>query len=474
MAGKSSSQLEPVAWGIWGKTLSKEPVETKGAVVEITTATHQFRRELKANGTQLFRFGRLGETPAEYTTTTKATAAVEAEFGSFEMWRRTNVFTSLDAAVFSAATDSQRKQFLELLLGIDGRFNEPLKQLKTEVKERALAGQSLAQRLKAIEASQAELQDILAKSALQQQEGTYDPAQARADEARYHELDTAIRQTSAKVGAAQQAVTQAHRSRLQLSDGKCVACGSVIPADTITAQEEGVARARREAERVQAECKDELAQLTETLSTVRRQLEGHRQRQMESRVAAQVRAQAASTEGRLAALDAELFDTSLDLTQLEEEYAFLKDVERALGSEGVRAMMFGRALTSLEKLTNAYISWLHPDVRVKLSPTKEKKDGETVDAITLTIENTGNGSYRACSQGAKRRIDLALLLALSRLSPNKGGTLYLDEAFDGLDEQGVQGACELLAHLGKQTHVILITHNKQLASTVDAVQHIEF
>jgi DNA repair exonuclease SbcCD ATPase subunit len=106
-------------------------------------------------------------------------------------------------------------------------------------------------------------------------------------------------------------------------------------------------------------------------------------------------------------------------------------------------------------------------MRVSLEVTKVRA---TSEAIALLCDR-GDGRlrpYEALSGGQRRRVDIALLLSLSQLSPS-AGTLYFDEAFDTLDKQGIDAVCELLADFGEERCVVVISHNEDLAARLPVV-----
>jgi DNA repair exonuclease SbcCD ATPase subunit len=106
-------------------------------------------------------------------------------------------------------------------------------------------------------------------------------------------------------------------------------------------------------------------------------------------------------------------------------------------------------------------------MRISLEVTKVRA---TAEAISLQCDR-GDGKlrpYEAMSGGQRRRVDIALLLSLSQLAPS-AGTLYFDEAFDTLDQQGIEAVCELLADFGQERCVVVISHNEELVNRLPVV-----
>jgi DNA repair exonuclease SbcCD ATPase subunit len=160
------------------------------------------------------------------------------------------------------------------------------------------------------------------------------------------------------------------------------------------------------------------------------------------------------------------------------EMAVLSTVEGVLGLKGVRAHVLSRALGGVEAVANSWLARIAGEgLRLRLKPYAEKADGGISDAISLEVEGAGGGEgYRAASTGERRRIDVALLLALSEVAAaavgERPGTLWADEVFDGLDEVGVHAVCCALDALSAERAVVVITHNPLLSALLPNAHHV--
>jgi DNA repair exonuclease SbcCD ATPase subunit len=148
-------------------------------------------------------------------------------------------------------------------------------------------------------------------------------------------------------------------------------------------------------------------------------------------------------------------------------------VARVLGLKGVRAQILGRALEGLEAGACAWASTLSMGkMTLRLAATTAKKDGSGVtDAISVRVSKDGGAtfqSYDSLSGGQRRRIDLALLLAISETASAadpripKDSTLFFDEAADALDEEGLEAFARVAEALAKDRCVVLISHQPGL------------
>ena len=150
----------------------------------------------------------------------------------------------------------------------------------------------------------------------------------------------------------------------------------------------------------------------------------------------------------------------------------MEAVETVLGLRGVRAQIVSRALAGLQEVANARLARLfEADVRLSLSPTTERASGQVVDAIALGVFGIGgNLGYKAVSSGQRRRVDVALVLALADVSDaalgRKPGTVWFDEVFDTLDAQGVSSTSEILLEMSRTRPVVVISHNPDLVAAL--------
>jgi DNA repair exonuclease SbcCD ATPase subunit len=83
------------------------------------------------------------------------------------------------------------------------------------------------------------------------------------------------------------------------------------------------------------------------------------------------------------------------------------------------------------------------------------------------------------STGQLRRVDLALLLArrqvLAASDRNRLALPYLviDEALNGLDDEGLDGIAALLVEEAKDNLVIVLSHDEKMSRGIPFDQHIQ-
>ena len=503
-SGKSTL-IEAVSYGLWGRTLrGTEPWPEGGGEMDLEVDACLVSRACNASGRKTMHWSlRAGDEllPQTHQTATKAQEALDHLVGPWEVWRRTSVFSSQDAAHFTMATDGERKRLLESLLGLD-RFDVALEMCRADraQAERAeVAAQAAVRELGIkIEAEERRLKD--AEAMLQAQEAAVsvpagDPAkladlaasadkERRAAQGEGRQLDMA--------GAEQAAQAQEVERRLErLSSGKCPTCAQSIPPAMV----EGL---RVQASALKVECAAKRVSAQEQLKLLAgrvaeleeewRELSGKASRiDAASKAAQRMTAARDQAQRTLGAALAELQDLCAKLaaakdaaTSSTQGLGTMQAVESVLGLRGVRAHILGKALGGLEAVADGWLSRIAGGkLHVKLSPCTEKKGGGTMDAISLEIQGAGGGlGYRAASGGERRRIDVALLMALAEMAGAARSTrapdlLAFDEVFDALDPDGVEAVASAVMDLASTRPVMVITHNPALAQAVQAGVHIE-
>jgi exonuclease SbcC len=494
-SGKSSL-IEAVSVGLFGRTLrGTDPWSSKkGAYAQVTTESVVALRSRKARATILCWRECDEKDWREYATATKAQTDLESLVGTFDVWRRTHVFSSADAAHFSMATDAERKRLLEAVLGL-AVFDSALArcrakareetgervELERRVRERRLEMETEIDRLKEAQAAAAEVgAETFDADAAQKQIAT---CKERIEQCR--EDQRAIKQRVREADNAV-AVAVAHSRAMQrqadlLAENACPTCGQEISkkrqkeiaAEVSRAGEEADA-ARKTATTLRTDLADELQELVdeEDALTSKRaklvaQIEEARRQDANTRLVASL---VSKHEARIAELEGVIENEEKLLASQDGILARYRAAETVLGLKGARAGLLARTLSGLERATNAHLQRIGGQgMRVGLKPYVEKRTGGVSDAISLAVEGVGGGhGYRASSQGERRRVDFALLLALAEVAAAARGmtpgTLFFDEVFDSLDEDGVAAVTESLTSLSEDRLVVVITHADAVAN----------
>ncbi len=518
-SGKSSL-IECVAVALWGKTLRGTPAWVDGAKTSLSRAKLADglcveRKRVGARGRIDLEFRREhGDQTIQpvYETTSKAQDALEDIIGPFDVWRRGHVFSSADAAHFSLASDAERKRLLESMLGIDN-FDHALEECRADLREASSACVNCRSTISLTEAKLESERQRLA-DAEKHLASVSEPSAVGVGYAALGSLtalDKDIADTRQAIQKAQHRLRLADRAGVQheaeanqcdttlgkLHDSTCPTCSQVIPPELReqlriqASAARGRASAAREAARAScAGVQDEIADLEGELAELQAQRSRLSEAQTRERLAnaarkerekriEQARKTVDEARVRIAELEANLRDARANYAAQIVEVDTLTAVESVLGLRGVRANILSRALGGLDMVANSWLMRLGlSGLSARLRSYSEKKSGGVTDAISIEVLGAGGGhGYKAASAGERRRIDLALMLAIAEIAAaaqgRQVGTLFFDETFDHLDVAGVQALLAALDDLSRERCVVVITHSDILARAVRPVRRIE-
>lgn len=480
-AGKSSRYITAPSWLGWGETERGTPPHTAegkpnvSGTLDVTANGQRVTVTRKWSGrTKDVTFTIEGQEPVTHSTASKTQAALQEILGDYMTWRRTHVFSGADAALFSTADDATRKRLLEQMLQLD-IFDGPLSTARSELKGLQVAYDKVvmqtnahADKRKLIVAQAKELKLLVGDNTdIEKVRRKIDKAQELK-----RELAAEQQQIQHEVARANAALQQAQAELRKVGDGTCRTCGQVLPHADVATHRAAVDEAQAKAEAAKLAVADRQAAVRADIQEIEQALQGLLVTSSNAQRAAKAEETLTRYRATAQELKLQILDHEMQLSELEFDIEVLQHAVRLLSTKGVRAVLLGRALSSLSDLTNAYLARLRPGVTIALTPTSETKGGKTTDTIGLQIEGLGGGwGYKAASGGERKRIDIALLLALSTLAGSKG-TLVFDEAMDAIDDAGVESVSSLLLDVSQSRPVVIITHNAALADSLTGAQRV--
>lgn len=173
---------------------------------------------------------------------------------------------------------------------------------------------------------------------------------------------------------------------------------------------------------------------------------------------------------------------NLCLTKLEELKVDKENYEfwvNGFGNKGIKSVLLDSVVPFLNMKANYYLGKLaDSSIEVQFSTQSTLKNGEKRDKFSVDVINeNGDNDYKGSSGGEKRRIDIAVNMALQDLVSSRSNKsidlIVYDEMFDGLDAIGCETVMEILKEKAVQVGTIyVITHNdnlKQLFTNVVTV-----
>lgn len=171
--------------------------------------------------------------------------------------------------------------------------------------------------------------------------------------------------------------------------------------------------------------------------------------------------------------DLETDKKSLD-EKLEEHQSKVEVLQfwlKGFSNSGIKSMLLDDITPFLNERANKYLQVLSGNhVRVEFSTQTTLKSGEVRDKFQISVVNEdGGNSYISNSSGEKRRIDVAINLALQDLIASRANKklniMFMDEVLDTLDRQGTDSVIELLMEISKEkSSVFVISHNDDIQS----------
>jgi DNA repair exonuclease SbcCD ATPase subunit len=165
--------------------------------------------------------------------------------------------------------------------------------------------------------------------------------------------------------------------------------------------------------------------------------------------------------------------------EIEDSLPYYGFWVNAFGDNGIKSFVFDLICSTLTNKTNAYLNVLSGgSVLVSFDTQKRLKSGETREKFECLVHHNGDVvPYDAFSGGEKRRISLAVDMALSDLMSDYSGAKFslvvFDEQDQFLDNSGRKNYLKLLQNLSKHKHVFVVAHDDQFKSSFDNIWTIQ-
>lgn len=513
-SGKSGFFVEAIPLALWGSTLRGvghrgcDPWSADPGSVSVEFAGGLCVTRKRSKGRSDLQWSTDGQ-GERFETATKAQEALETVVGAFDVWRRSAAFSSSDASAFMLAPDGERKRLLEAVIGGPVSFDAALAACRRDADKADVAyGQATEAADRAardVARLDAELDRLRANLARFEAEA---PAAIEIPTGKAaRELGALVKAAEADIAAvlskrskADQAGGAAVTSARQIGEAlrrlegtaTCPTCGQAVGEDLLGSLRRSIAALSKQAEAERKATEDEREALAAELADLedeRRALARRRDARAELERSAAGRAEErarwaearANLTGSLALVEAERQKASssgedwlgrVQATRVEAQV--LRAVEAVLGLRGVRATMLGRALGGIEAISNGWLARLGmAELRLKLRGYTEKKTGGTTESISAEVMGAGGGDYWGASSGERRRVDVAILLALSEVAAaargGRPGTLFMDEVFDAISLEGLPAVVGVLREFARGRCVVVVTHRAELARDLPAV-----
>lgn len=143
------------------------------------------------------------------------------------------------------------------------------------------------------------------------------------------------------------------------------------------------------------------------------------------------------------ALETELDALNKDAKILHQEMTDYQEIAKALGKDGIQALLIEQAIPEIEHETNQILSRLtNNQTQIFIESLRDLKKGGSKETLDIKISDPfGLRDYELFSGGEAFRIDFALRIGISKLLARRAGTtlqtIFIDEGFGSQDEEGL-------------------------------------
>jgi DNA repair exonuclease SbcCD ATPase subunit len=184
---------------------------------------------------------------------------------------------------------------------------------------------------------------------------------------------------------------------------------------------------------------------------------------------------------RLEDLNGKLADICKTMELENNQLAILEFWKWGFGSAGLKSHILESITPMLNGIADKYSAALTGgDIRIQFQTREQLKSrDDSTEKFGFSVELPKGGStYKHCSSGQKRRIDLIIMFALQNLLEAVTGfvstIVFFDEVFDHLDSMGREFVLELLAaEAEKRETVFVITQETALRDYFQTVITVE-
>jgi DNA repair exonuclease SbcCD ATPase subunit len=166
----------------------------------------------------------------------------------------------------------------------------------------------------------------------------------------------------------------------------------------------------------------------------------------------------------------------IEIQNLQPYYDFWVN---AFGDSGIKSFIFDLICSSLTNKSNKYLNILTDGaITISFDTQKKLKTGELREKFDCEILKDGERvEYESYSGGEKRRISLAVDMALSEIMSEYYGQKFsmvvFDEQTGYMDEGGRVGFMNLLREIAREKRVFVVDHDAEFKAMFDMVWTVQ-
>jgi exonuclease SbcC len=170
-------------------------------------------------------------------------------------------------------------------------------------------------------------------------------------------------------------------------------------------------------------------------------------------------------ENKITALQTEQMALTKEITSLSGEIIDFQEIAKALGKDGLQALLIEQAIPEIEEQANELLAQLTDNqTQIFIESLRDLKKGGSKETLDIKISDAvGLRPYEMFSGGEAFRIDFALRIAISKLLARRAGTalqtLIIDEGFGSQDDDGLQLIMDSILKIQDNfAKVIIVSH----------------
>lgn len=168
-------------------------------------------------------------------------------------------------------------------------------------------------------------------------------------------------------------------------------------------------------------------------------------------------------------LTTEMLSITTSTKNLQQELSDYQEICKALGKDGIQALLIEQAIPEIEHETNQILGRLtNNQTQIFIESLKDLKKGGSKETLDIKIADSfGIRDYEMFSGGEAFRIDFALRIGISKLLARRAGTtlqtIFIDEGFGSQDEEGLGLIMDNIYKIQEEfAKIIVVSHLQEM------------
>lgn len=168
-------------------------------------------------------------------------------------------------------------------------------------------------------------------------------------------------------------------------------------------------------------------------------------------------------------LEIELQTISTRSKILYQEMVDYQEIAKALGKDGIQALLIEQAIPEIEHETNLILARLtNNQTQIFIESLRDLKKGGSKETLDIKIADPfGLRDYEMFSGGEAFRIDFALRIGISKLLARRAGTalqtIFIDEGFGSQDDEGLNLIMDNIYKIQENfAKIIVVSHLQEM------------